>query len=874
MKIITIIFFSILIIISIIEIAYSHYKKRKEINSLEEKIREFYKELGLLSQNYIAYSEYKYLKEKYQILYKDCFLYNTEIVKTFKTYFHNIKDNIDILNEAFIERELINNKEYFDTMFNYKLDEEQRRAIITDDNSNLIIAGAGSGKTSTMIGKIKYLIEKKNVNPSEIISISFTNNAVDNFKNKLNDTRVECTTFHKLGCNIINNNSIKMDINTTLLKNTINEYLKNNIFKNESNLRNFIELYALYLHVPFTEEEKLGETIEKEKGFDLETLKSKYNKQKNLITLKSEEVKSYEELVIANYLFINGIEYEYEKSYEYNTADENYRQYHPDFYLKESKIYLEHFGIDKNGRTPQYNKVEERKYLDSINFKRQLHQKYNTKMIETYSYYFKNGTIIDELKKILEQNNIKQNTIDYKELYKAIINQNISVELESFKELISKFIHIYKGNNYPEEYFNFFIEDAKKKKNKRNILLLEIIKDIYLEYQTTLSKKKQIDFDDMINLAIEKVRKGEYNKKISYIIIDEFQDVSYSRYTLIKELQAKTNAKIIAVGDDWQSIFRFSGCDLSIFVDFDKHFEAPKILKINSTHRNSQELIDIAGKFIMANKKGQIMKNLKSDLNIEKPINIYYYTTDIMNASKEAINQLIKEGCKKIAILGRNNSDLKYFIKNYHPNIKIPYDLSSVFNADVEYLTIHKSKGLEYDGIIIANMINAVAGFPNKMSDDPVLAYVTNTKDDFLYEEERRLFYVALTRTKTKCALLVPTIKMSTFVKEIKENNENKINTYITETDQTLFNPYCPKCQTGKLIIRVNKTNNNQFVSCTNYPQCNYSSGYTDIINKTIKCPTCEGFLVERSGRFGKFYGCTNYPYCKQTAQIEEKIKK
>ena len=83
----------------------------------------------------------------------------------------------------------------------------------------------------------------------------------------------------------------------------------------------------------------------------------------------------------------------------------------------------------------------------------------------------------------------------------------------------------------------------------------------------------------MINKAIYKINK-KYDNEISYIIIDEFQDVSISRYNLIRAIQKKTNAKIVAVGDDWQSIYRFTGCDLDIFVNFKKYFEFPKIMYI------------------------------------------------------------------------------------------------------------------------------------------------------------------------------------------------------------------------------------------------------------------------------------------------------
>ena len=169
-------------------------------------------------------------------------------------------------------------------------------------------------------------------------------------------------------------------------------------------------------------------------------------------------------------------------------------------------------------------------------------------------------------------------------------------------------------------------------------------------------------------------------------------------------------------------------------------------------------------------------------------------------------------------------------------------------------------------------MSNYIAGFPNKMADDPVLNYVTASQDEYLYEEERRLFYVALTRTKTKCCIIAPTIGQSMFISEILDDKPNDIDIIIHDGDLKINNPNCPICKKGKLAIRTNRTNNNKFVGCMNYPQCNYTSKYLEIIDSKIKCPNCEHFIVKKTGKYGEFYGCTNYPACKQSYSIEDKI--
>lgn len=865
------IIFLILIIISIVIISKS-ISLNKGIANTQDKINSFFDELEELKKDYIPYSKYMNIKNKYKKLY--LYTINNSYFIEFNEFYKNLKKNIDDLNKEYINNELINQKEYFDNLFEYKIDNDQRKAILTDDDNNLIVAGAGSGKTTTIIGKVKYLLDKKNINPEEIITISFTNNAVKNFEKKLNNDDVLCTTFHKLGLNILSDNGKKRDNNKISLQKIILEYLKNDIYNNPEKLKYFITFCALYMHIPTDYENKnLGEIFEFENGYDLRTIKSKYinynllKKKESLSTLNNEVVRSYEELVIANYLFINGISYEYETSYKYDTSNEKYRQYHPDFYLMDYDIYLEHFGINKQGRAPQYDINEEKRYLDQIIEKRKIHQKYNTKLIETYSYNFKDHSIFNRIDEQLKKHGIKYKPLKDIELANVILyTQN--EELNSFCALIKKFIRQFKGNNFKENKFDEFIEDAKKTNNNRNFLLLNLIKDIYIKYQNKLKIKNIIDFDDMINLAAEKVKNGLYNKKISYIIIDEFQDISYSRFSLIKALKEVNDLKIVAVGDDWQSIFRFSGCDLDLFVNFQKYFENPKILNINTTYRNSQQLIDLSSKFILKNKNNQLTKKITSHISLEKPVEFYYYDKDILKATQEAVKQLIKIGCKKIAILGRNTSDLKKYINIKVDEIKKEYDLSDIFNFNVLFTTIHKSKGLEYDGVIICNMLNFVAGFPNKMTDDPILNYVTLSKEDFLYAEERRLFYVALTRTKSKCILLVPVTKPSCFVDELHSIENKYITKKVIEDSEQLHNPNCPICQNGVLLSRLNSKDNSTFVSCSNYPKCKFKYKSTEIIKKPIKCPECNGYLVKRKGIYGEFYGCVNYPYCNQTLEI------
>lgn len=308
--------------------------------------------------------------------------------------------------------------------------------------------------------------------------------------------------------------------------------------------------------------------------------------------------------------------------------------------------------------------------------------------------------------------------------------------------LIETFINLFKSNNYTLDKFYDFINKADQ---KEKLLLKEIMK-CYICYESYLKKENLMDFNDMINDAIKNVDYVSLNYK--YIIIDEYQDTSITKFLLIKKILKKSNASFFAVGDDFQSIYRFTGANLKIITEFKMYFPFGKIIKLKNTYRNPNELIKVASKFIMKNKK-QIKKRLRSSNKNKNCIQIVYY--DDLNAK---INDVIKQDkVNNLFILSRNNKDLNQV---------------SVEGIENRKLTVHKSKGLQSDYVFIIGLNNNKNGFPNKIKDHEILRLVNNRKEYYPFDEERRLFYVALTRCKKKVYLFVPTGNESMFIKELK----------------------------------------------------------------------------------------------------------
>ena len=736
-------------------------------------------------------------------------------------------------NERYINQELNDNSDLFDDLDGKSLDSQQREAIVVDEDAVKVIAGAGSGKTFTIQGKVKYLTEKRDVDPSEILAISFSNASVDDLKERIAEP-IDIKTFHKVGKDILTQYNQYSRPDTSALKRIIKRYLTKKALKNEDISKKLIEFFSFYINVPPSDDDIKyeGDLLDWQEGVDFSTLKRRFkNKQRE--TLNNEIVRSYEELYIANFLFIYGIKYTYEKIYSYpnknferefnkfkeflfsfneeipdelknditkdllNLTDifEEYeiKDYLPDFYLDDYNIYIEHFGLNRNCENHLIGGKSSEEYVKEMEWKRKVHKKYGTTLIETFSYYQSENRLLTRLAEKLQAQGVEFNEIDYREVYRILLENKTIKEWEDFIVLLKTFIELFKGNNYDENKFKEFYDYVGGLKDSfskdRTIAFLKIVEEIYNDYEAYLLKIKKIDFNDMINKASDCIVKNGLDLPYKYIIVDEYQDTSFTRYNLLRNICDSIGAKIMVVGDDWQSIYSFSGCDVNIFTKFDNFFDVCETRYIEKTYRNSQQLIDASSNFVMKN-PDQTRKELKSSKSLKYPIKLVKFDNDFDEILKFEliIKNIINQSAfknKKILILGRNNKDIFNLLKNFNVEneygkrkfeilgdedklrrnkfVKIVYRESP--DVNIEYRTVHQSKGLECDNVILINLKNWKAGFPNKMVDDPVLNFVKRNGDSFSYAEERRLFYVALTRTKNNVYLLSPYFKSSVFVR-------------------------------------------------------------------------------------------------------------
>ena len=894
------------------------------MTSEHQQLVEFYRELKELlnSDKYLAVSDYKGIVHKYADIYnfflgqkraKTLAFYcqqndlQEKWVEKFLAFYEDFEDlktipaSVEKHNKAYVTSHLKSEKEYLDTILKkidpvINLDDEQRHVVLSDEDYTLVIAGAGAGKTTTVAAKVRYLVEKKGIKPEQILVISFTNKAVGELRDKINKgLGIPCpvTTFHSTGYAILRKKEAagKNIVDGGFMFNVINNYLKGNILEQPELVDKLILFFGSYFDAPY-EGDDLNTFFNYISKADFSTLKgnmSEYTEEiinkrtGNKISIAHETLRSAQEVSIANFLYLNSIDYRYEKPYPFNII-RAHKPYTPDFTLKQGdKIaYLEHFGITEDGRNNRYTAEQLKKYKAAINDKVILHRKHNTDLIYTFSSYNDGRPMLEHLKEQLIEHGFVLNQRSSQEVFEKIVNTEENKYILKLVKLICTFIQNFKTNGYT---IDKFYEWESQTTNERTRLFLDVCQQCYLEYAKRLKEKRAVDFEDMINESARILNQQLISGKtldFKYIIVDEYQDISRQRFDLTKSLSQICDAKIIAVGDDWQSIYAYAGSDITLFTKFKDSMGYGQELKITRTYRNAQEVIDIAGGFIQKN-DSQLKKALVSPKHIQDPVVIESYTEDVDRTQtkgkggkyymigktvEDIVATILEENPKSsILLLGRYGFDAY----NLSRSADFIYDektggvKSKKFpGVRLEFMTVHRAKGLGFDNVIIINARNELYGFPSQIQEDPVLKYVV--KDDFSieYAEERRLFYVALTRTKNRVYIVAPEQHPSKFVTELISDFKNvKVKGKINEVDDA--NPAnikrCPICG-YPLQLRYKPHYGLKLWLCSNEPEiCDFMTN--DLRGgklSILKCDKCQdGYLIVKEGKLGPFLGCTNY---------------
>lgn len=771
-----------------------------------------------VSGHYLTYSEKEnFLEtqrdeiEKFRRIYSEYREYLSGYSSISIQILDNLEERRKKHNAAVVQLTLDENRQYFDSILDYPLDVQQREAIAVMEDNTLVISSAGSGKTSTIIGKAHFLLEKFNINPKRLLILTYTRKAAEELKERLGNNEVDCSTFHSLAVRIIAKleNRKPSICEPSLLLNVFLYLLQTN-----KDFKQAILHYILHLRSRMKlehEYEKAPEYFADRKKYGIQAPYS--DARGKIIFTKSEEEKR-----ICTYLAELGVEFLYEEPYEIKTYTEDHRQYKPDFtiFVSENtidpltgfqklvtrKVYLEHFAVNAEGKVPKWfgDKdpiggwyAENKKYNDGIKWKRKIHNENNTVLLETRSADFHSGKILEVLKEQLRNAKVPIRNISTEDLYDRIVKRSKRLESSVFK-LLEQFVALYKSN-CPQD-LNLMIAKARDLQDKRTyIILKDIMGPLMNEYEKVLRHRGEIDFTDAILSATRLCDEG-YWLKYDYILVDEFQDISIDRFKFLQSLRHKNPlTKLFCVGDDWQSIYRFAGSNMRLFFKFKEYFGHTVNCKIEKTYRLSDPLLSISSAFIQRNPEQLTKEIIASDSAKKIPTSIDFHDcgkSDVDGSMlKETINiiQNIPSN-ENILILGRYNYDVRYL--GYNTELH-DFDRNqerielNIAGRRIRFMSVHSAKGLEADNIILINCNAGINGFPSLIEDDPVLATVLSDEDQFENAEERRLFYVALTRARKHLHILYNSDKPSPFVREII--NVNHPEDYL-----------CPVCKEGKVV--------------------------------------------------------------------------
>ena len=607
----------------------------------------------------------------------------------------------------------------------------------------------------------------------------------------------------------------------------------------------------------------------------------------NCETLQGDIVRSFEEWEIANWLYLNGIAYEYEPDCEHDLPENDRKSYTPDFRLTESGVYIEHFGVRKSRgddgeiRLSTAPYVDRESYLEGMEWKRNVHKEHGTTLIETFSYERVEGCLTEALEEKLKP---------YVTLY-PIPPEDILVQLlelgqvDAFTLMLGTFLRHFKSSGITVEQCK---ERAKRSADKaRSLAFLQVFEVVLEAYGKRPGGR--IDFEDMIVRATEHLKSGRYRSPYRHLLVDEFQDISAGRARLLLALKEQhDDARIFAVGDDWQSIYRFTGSDIHLMRNFGREFggvyagsdDVHSTVDLGRTFRSVDRIALAARSFVLKN-PSQITKQVVPAGTTRTPaIRVMQYGRgDKDGMPGAALNDIQADAAGKtsVLLLGRYR-----FVK--------PDNLAKLSSSypglSIRFMTVHASKGLEADHVVILRADSGRMGFPSEIVDDPLLDLVLPEPEQFDHAEERRLFYVALTRARKSVTILADREKPSVFIRELLKDPEYGV---VQLGKSGVAEHRCGACG-GRMLAQTSRKGRTYF-SCEQRYLCGETLWPCSACGEDIPvanrknpdnlvcdcgavfpaCPKCpDGWLVERKGRYGRFLGCVRYPNCNGRRQLQK----
>jgi len=686
-------------------------------------------------------------------------------------------------NESFVERQL----EQYENLFTdideagHDLNREQRKAVVRNDEYNQVIAGAGTGKTLVLTHRIAYLIER-GVDPDRIAAVTLTRNATDEIQKRLAErfdiTDVTVETIHSFANGIARQatDGHRSTIDDRDRRNFVEERIRDKLDGGDPTFarhyRQFLTHYSTETPVPDDHESR--------------TEYVRARAERSYETLAGETVASQAEKAIADFLFTHGVEYQYEAIAEWAETGEDRDVYSPDFYLPEYDITIEHWGIDENGAVAPWFAWTSEEYREKLAWARQQFASSDHTLVETYDFEYWAGTLEKALTHRLARRGVRLDPMGFEDLVGHALDDH--EREQHLIGLFAKFIDNARTfDTDPDE-----IRDDLSRHDPREYHFGVCGSILLEEYEAWKRRNGLVDFDDMIYDAVAAVREDpeRFQSQFEHVLVDEFQDVAISQIRLLDALTDGPNAPhLFCVGDDWQSIYAFRGAVVEYFVDFEEYFGPAAITELRETYRCPETVLD-ASTDLIANNPTQIEKSpvacsgreTTPRLHVLDGYDEWRYADRVGEYAANLVEQYLSEGSdpEDVMILSRYDSGAPFVdrVKDALEARNIPYDgkadgdryrpdgATAGSDAGVSVFSAHQAKGREAPHVILLHVAQSEDGFsPDVRNNEllnPVREVSANTE-----AEERRLFYVALTRSEATLDLLTKAGEKSAFLDEI-----------------------------------------------------------------------------------------------------------
>ncbi|MDI1463436.1 UvrD-helicase domain-containing protein [Catellatospora sp. KI3] len=719
------------------------------------------------------------------------------------------------VNQRVLRAELTARGDLFQRVETTPLTFEQACAVVCMDNRVSVVAAAGSGKTSVMVARTAYAIARGFVAPERILLLAFNQDAAKELQQRLqrrlaavgvSADGVTASTFHAFGLSVIGQ--------VTGRKPRVASWVdggqgQDKILRIVDRLRDSSERFR---YAYDTYRLLYARTSDNPKGTDGDIWHRDTRSARHR-TFSGHLVRSQGEKIIADFLYLNGVDFAYERPFTIDTATAEHGQYHPDFYYPAVDVWHEHWALDAQGRPP----ADFHGYAEGMAWKRQLHQDAGTQLIETTWASIMGA---DGLVAFGAQLTAAGLTLEWNPDRPSADRDAVPASHEDMARLLRTFMAHVKAGDLTEEAVEAKLRASPGLNTARTRHFLSVYWPVHRAWQQALTDEGAVDFEDMLVTAGQMLETRAAQLPYDMVLVDEFQDTSQARARIVRALVDQPGKYLLTVGDDWQAINRFAGADITIMREYRHWFGPGPMLRLTTTFRCTQEICDVSSAFVAKNDR-QIGKTVTASAGPGGDrVRLRYSASNTVTAVRAAVaaeldrisesDQSPGNGTRpaSVLILGRYRHDDRF----------VPAQLPA--GLTVTFKTVHGAKGLEADYVIVANMTRGRLGFPSEVADDPVLNLAMAAPDPYPHAEERRLFYVALTRARHQVVLISVRERESVFVAELL--NEGKLEP--VEVDATSGDlvastvQACARCGLGVMVQRVSA--HGPFLTCSTFPDC------------------------------------------------------